>query len=476
VENSINTEKRALIVDLDGTFIKSDLLVESFLKLLKLNFLKAVKSLLYIPKGLSNFKNYIAKEVDLNIESIPKNKEVLDLIKTRDSYLVTASNEKYAKQIHQSTNIFIKSFGSSSDLNLKGKNKLIFLKKEFTEFDYIGDSKADFPILLESNTAFTVNYNPKLVKKLNSQRKNLGKSEVVELKKRENFFLNILKALRVYQWPKNLLVFLPILMAHELGDSKKLLATFFAFICFCITASSIYLLNDLLDLDSDRVHSSKSKRVIAAGDISVFFSLMLASCLGVSSLILSLFLGLDFTFFILIYFLFNFFYSLFLKKVVILDIILLSSFYGLRILSGGAATETPISPWLLVFSLFFFFSLASMKRLSEVLKLQQIKETKAKGRGYLVSDISLLENFSITSSFLAVLVFSLYLNSKNVLKIYDNHQYLWFILPLILYFLLRLVIQTKRGNLKEDPVLYTLKDKLSYVICFLILIIIFMAK
>jgi len=276
--------------------------------------------------------------------------------------------------------------------------------------------------------------------------------------------LSFVKLLRVHQWVKNILLFIPALTAHRLNEPWVLKQTLLAFISFSFLASSIYVLNDWWDLNHDKLHPRKKNRPLASGRIPV------RQALGLMPLILALGMGLGFVVGIsflkvlLVYLFLTSAYSFFLKKVLLWDVLSLAGLYTVRIFAGSVATDIHVSKWLLAFSLFIFLCLAFVKRFSE-LKANPPKEGAVlPGRGYQNFDQETLRTFGAASGYLSVLVFALYINSPEVVQFYKSPQLLWFTCPLILYWISRVWVIAGRGQLQDDPVVFALTDRASYLV------------
>lgn len=287
-------------------------------------------------------------------------------------------------------------------------------------------------------------------------------------------WMPIFQALRPHQWAKNLLVFVPLVLAQKY-DLAMVARAAWAFVAFCSCASAVYVLNDMLDVASDRLHPRKRHRPFASGSLGMplgipLVALLLALGLAVASLTDprcgALLAG---------YFATNVLYSTWLKSQPMLDVIMLSGMYGLRLEIGAVATDTALSPWLLAFALFFFPSLAFVKRYLELRQLEAAGATEASGRGYRVADASLIESLGTASGYVAVLVLALYMNSEQMHALYGNGRLLWLLCPLVLYWITRLWLLAKRGDFDDDPVVFALRDRVSLVVALLAAIVIAMA-
>lgn len=276
----------------------------------------------------------------------------------------------------------------------------------------------------------------------------------------------VIRAVRPHQWAKNLLVFVPMVLGQRYGNDT-ITKAFFAFVGFCACASAVYLLNDMLDVASDRLHPRKRHRPFANGSLGMPAGIGLVILLSLISLALASRANPRCAALLAGYFAANVLYSTWLKSQPLLDVIMLSGMYGLRLETGAAATDTPLSPWLLAFSLFFFTSLAFAKRYVELQQLQAAGATNASGRGYRVIDAGLIESLGPASGYVAVLVLALYMNSDQMHAIYGAGRLLWLLCPLVLYWITRVWLLAKRGELDDDPVVFALRDKASLVVALL---------
>ena len=273
-----------------------------------------------------------------------------------------------------------------------------------------------------------------------------------------------LKAVRAHQWLKNLLVFVPPLMAHRVLDPSALGNASLAFISFSLCASAGYLVNDILDLAADRLHPVKQSRPLAAGELSPTKGAAGIPLLLVAALTVAVFLPSRYLAVLSLYFLLSVAYSWRLKRAVILDVLVLAGFYTLRIIAGGAATETLVSFWLLAFSMFLFLSLGLLKRYAELMQLVNAGRDRPPRRGYQGVDIETLAQLGSASAFMSVLVLALYINSEAVQALYSNPEVIWLLCPLLLYMLGRVWLLARRGELQEDPLVFLLQDRRSQLL------------
>lgn len=465
VRSAVSAELNVpLCVDLDGTLIRTDLLLEQIVLFIKQSpwavFLIAWWGL----RGRSFLKRQLAVRVNVPAEMLPYRHDVLDFLQGqrqsgRRLLLVTASNQNAAERIAAHIGLFDAVFGSDGTVNLKGRTKAGFLVGRFGKrrFDYLGDSYFDLPVWRAARNAFVVG-GKQLAKKA---ARNTPVARVFPSESPS--FIAWLRSIRVLHWTKNLLVLLPALLAHTSKFSVWRQALI-GFLLFGGCASGLYILNDLLDLHSDRQHPTKSKRPFAAGQFPLWVGLAESSVLIGITLLISFLIDLRFAATLVAYAVLTVCYSWKLKKIPLLDVFVLSSFYTVRIWAGGFIAGVPVSEWLTTFSLFFFLSLAMAKRHSELHRASKFVEGGNSGRGYLLNDRELLSMFGIASSFAAVVILCLYARSPEVSALYANPAQLLWLCPLVLYWLTRIWLLAGRGELDLDPVLFAVRDRASWVL------------
>lgn len=271
----------------------------------------------------------------------------------------------------------------------------------------------------------------------------------------------VLRSMRVHQWAKNSLLFVPLILSHNFFNQAMLVNTVIAFFAFSLCASAVYLINDIVDIESDRQHPTKCKRPIAAGELKIPFAIILSISLFILAIGVAWFVGLPFVYTLLTYLLITTIYSFFVKKIILLDVLLLSGLYTFRLMAGSVAAGVEISFWLLMFSIFIFFSLAMVKRYSE---LKNITTDVVIGRGYRKDDMPLLLNMGIVSGFLSVLVIGLYINDAGVVAHYSHPDWLWLVSVSVLFWVSKMWFITFRGNMNEDPVMYAIHDRDSLLV------------
>ncbi len=466
-----------LCVDLDGTLIRTDLLWESLVRLLKRNPLWLVVLPFWWWRGRAVLKRQIAARVEVDPATLPYHAAFLDFLRAQKAagrvlVLATASDAELARRVAEHVGIFDDVLASDGATNLRGAAKLAKLTGRFgvRGFDYAGNSAVDLAVWRQAREAIVVNALASLARRAArltqvNDRFCHANSTVVE----------VLRAMRPYQWVKNLIIFVPLLTSHQLANLPLVFKALWAFAAFCLCASAVYVLNDLLDLEADRRHPAKRRRPFAAGDLPLpvglgLVPLLLALGLGLAAALSPGFLGV-----VLLYLLLTTAYSCRLKQVALLDVFVLAGLYTLRLIAGHEATQVAYSAWLLMFSMFFFLSLALVKRFVEVASLRRQNQSATHGRGYLARDWELVASLGAGSGYLAVLVLALYVTSQEVRTLYRQPTLLLLVCPLLLYWISRVWLIAHRGEMHEDPVVFALKDRVSYLVGLLTLAVIWLA-
>jgi 4-hydroxybenzoate polyprenyltransferase/phosphoserine phosphatase len=456
--------RRPLCVDLDGTLVKSDTLMDSLLLLVRSRPLDALQFPLWLLRGKAAVKAEVGSRVSLDVRHLPYNRVLIEYLEVergegRKLYLATGADQQLAERVAAHLGLFEGVLASDGKTNLTAHNKLEGLRKAFGDegYDYIGNASPDLPLLEHAGTAMIANPAPALRARLRSR----GVTVEREFKDRTPSAKAILKAIRLHQWAKNILIFVPMLLAHVLR-AGVLADAAIAFVSFSLCASSTYIANDLLDIESDRRHPRKRNRPFASGDLSVLTGVLTsAALLGGSIAIAAALLPLGYLLWLFLYLIGTLSYSLVLKRVVLVDVILLAGLYTVRLLAGAAAARVDISPWLAAFSVFLFLSLAMVKRFSELQNTQARGQAIANGRGYILSDIEQLRSFGTSSAYTAVAVFMFYIWAHDVSSLYRHSTRLWLITPLLIFWLSRVWLLASRGQLDEDPVIFAVTDRLS---------------
>jgi len=469
---------KPLYVDLDGTLIRTDLLYEAVMCLAKQAPWLCLLLPFWLLRGKAYMKQRIAERVMPVIELLPYNQVLLDYLKQerdkgRRIYLATASHKRYAEAVAEHLGLFDGVLSTEGTRNLSGRRKLAaILKREGEQgFVYAGNGRIDTAVWRHAAAAVVVDAPASVAREA-------ARLTTIEKQIRtpgRPWPLAMIKAMRLHQWVKNVLIFVPALAAHRFSDGALLEQALLAFLAFSLCASSVYLLNDMLDLPADRRHPRKCKRPFASGDLHLKYGLAGVPLLLAGALALALLLPSKFLLVLAVYYALTLAYSFRLKSEPIVDIIMLALLYTIRIVAGSAATAIELSFWLLAFAVFIFLSLALVKRYSELHTMIQQKKTKASGRGYATDDIGVLLALGSASGLLSILVLALYLNSDTVAKLYAHPHVIWLINILLLYWISRIWLLTHRGQMHDDPVVFAVKDRTSAAIAVLIGVCIWLA-
>ena len=452
----------ALFVDLDGTLVATDVLWEAFVRALKAEPWIVLLAPLWLLRGRAGLKRALSDRVAVDAAVLPYRDEVVDYIRDRREsgcrvILATASDRRWADKVADRLGLFDDVIASDGKRNLKGGKKLAAIEAYCEEhgcdhWGYMGDARADVPIWAKAQEVLMVEPASGVLAQFKPDK---------VFGKRRSRLRAIVKALRPHQWSKNMLLLLPLLLAREFTNLELVMQAAAAVASFSLTASAVYVFNDLLDVEADRAHPRKRRRPFASGALPLLFGPPLAASLvavafAIAAILLPpLYLGV-----LTLYLIVNSAYSAALKSKILVDIFILAGLYTLRIYAGGVATELRVSEWLLAFSIFIFTSLAFAKRHVEMARVAKEGGTEAKGRGYQVGDLSMIESIGPTSGYLAVLVFALYIQN-GLPTFYTNKSLLWLTCPLILYWVTRLWFLAKRGELNDDPVVFAVTDKVS---------------
>ena len=421
--------------------------------------------------GRARLKRMLAEGLALDPAALPYDAQVIAYVQAwRDAggrtALVSASDAGVVQAIADHLDLFDEVHGSDGVKNLKGPNKAAFLADRFAAggYAYMGDAAADLPVWRGARRAITVNAPAGL-----RRAAERAAPQTEHLTTATRGIRDHLRALRPHQWLKNTLVFLPTLAAHDLGPASLVLALL-AFVSFSLVASGVYVLNDLLDLAADRAHPRKRERPFASGRVPLAHGAVMASGLFILGGLAALSLGTAFTGVMLAYFVLTTAYSLYLKRRIVIDIVVLAGLYTIRIVAGGIATGIDLSVWLLAFSIFFFLSLAAVKRQAELVDGAARGDLKASGRGYTVEDLPVISMIAICAGYVSVLVMALYVSSPAVVVLYDRPNFLWGISAVLLYWVTNMIMTAHRGQMHDDPVVHAAKDRTSLTCLVLILV------
>jgi 4-hydroxybenzoate polyprenyltransferase len=453
---------RPLVVDLDETLLATDLLLESLFAYLSTNPLRVVKVVSSLSRGRAQLKADVARETSIDVALLPYNQEVLSLIQNardsgREVYLASASNERYVERVADGLGLFVGWFASNDTRNLSGKAKADLLVERFGArgFDYIGNSRADLAVWAVAAGNVGVGAPARVA------------AELRRLDPAARFLPapgrglhDWLKLFRVHQWTKNGLVFVPILAAH-LFTLSGIMAAVGGAVCFSLVASATYVINDLVDVQSDRKHRSKKKRPLASGTVPIGKALAAAVAFILIAFALALALSLPFAAVLATYMVATIAYSFWLKRKMMVDIVTLASLYTLRVIGGAAVVNMMPSEWIIAFSMFLFTSLALLKRYVELTGRIDASLPDPPDRNYRKTDVPMLGALAAASGLNAVTVFALYISSDTVHRLYRHPLALWIICPILLYWIGRALILADRRLIDDDPVKFALRDPIS---------------
>jgi 4-hydroxybenzoate polyprenyltransferase len=462
---SVVPNTRPLVVDLDGTLLRSDMLLEAAFSLLRHHPARLLPALGWLRRGKSHLKAQLAHAVALDVTTLPYNQPLLAFLAQqkaagRTLVLATASHQQHADAVARHLGLFDRVFASSTDLNLSSQHKQGVLVDAYGErgFDYIGNSHDDLVVWASSCNAYLAD--PEWGVEQAASR--LGNVQGVFSTAQQGWRIWA-RQLRLHQWAKNVLLFVPLLAAHQAGDIALLARGVLAFVAFGLCASSVYLLNDLLDLQDDRRQAKKQLRPLASGAVRIKTAVMLLPALLMAAFALSAWLlPWQFTLMLAAYYGLTLAYSLVLKRIMTVDVIALAMLYTLRIIAGAGALGVGLTFWMLAFSMFLFLSLALVKRYAELHGSQAPGQPVAvHGRGYYGSDLHMLATLGAASGYLSVMVLALYIQDPATAAHYRHPQLIWLACPLLLYWITRTWMVTHRGWMHDDPVVFALKDRNS---------------
>jgi 4-hydroxybenzoate polyprenyltransferase len=468
-------------VDLDGTLVKSDTLLDSVIVLARQSPRTLLQFPQWIAEGKAAFKRNVSSVVALDVVHLPYNQPLLEYLRQqhaagREIYLATGADHLLAERVAAHLGLFTGILASDGAVNLTGPNKLAAFQQHFPAgFSYIGNARPDLPLLTHCTDPMVANPSHALRAGLRAAAVQPVRTFTDSATPAKTW----LRAIRLHQWAKNTLIFLPLLLAHVRAAGPAV-ASLLAFFSFGLAASATYVFNDLLDLEADRHHPRKRSRPFAAGDLSPIAGaatilLFLALSLAIALLLPRVLTALSpqflwngqgiFIEWLIIYAISTTVYSLRLKRMILVDVMVLACLYTIRILAGSAAAGVKVSPWLAAFSIFFFLSLAFVKRFSELesvsLRSEPSSAAAVKGRGYRVSDLEQLRSFGTASGYASVVVFALYIGNEVAQNLYPHHARLWLLVPVLLLWLSRLWLKASRGELEEDPMVYAITDPRS---------------
>jgi 4-hydroxybenzoate polyprenyltransferase/phosphoserine phosphatase len=466
-----------LCVDLDGTLIKTDTLLEILVRAIRMSLLTIFRVPFWLFQGRANLKSKLASYAGIDAQLLPYREDVLEWLRCerasgRRIVLVTAADISVARAVAAHLNLFDDVMGSGEHTNLKGEAKLRAMQNRFgAEFDYAGDAAADLKIWPHCRDSIVVHARAPVLRA--AQRH----SHVVKVFPRLPITFRVIRRqLRIHQWSKNLLVLVPAIAAHRIFEYDIFLQCIALFAAFSLWASFIYILNDILDLENDRQHHSKKSRPLASGDLGILPAILAASGLFIGSILIAWTFVPSAIPALSLYLAVNWAYSSYFKRVPLMDAFCLSGLYVLRLIAGHSVGPIAYSPWLLSFAMFIFLSLAWCKRVSELTNLQVNAVQQPIGRGYRVTDLPLVTTLGICSGFSSGILFALYTASPHIMNLYPEPGFLLMFMPLFLGWLSRVWLIACRGEMDEDPVMFAVKDRFSYFVVAAGIVLLFLAR
>jgi 4-hydroxybenzoate polyprenyltransferase len=450
-----------LVVDLDGTLTLTDTLYESFVKFLFRNPAAAVAGALHAVRGPAAVKRHIARQCRPDPATLPYRADLIAMVtaeKTRGRavHLVTAADQAIADDVALHLGLFETATGSDGQLNLKGPNKLAHLRKTFPGgFIYAGDGSADLPVFTGARGVILCDVAGPTAGRIAEAKVPV----VATLRRPRNLAQAWLHALRVHQWAKNLLLFVPLFVGHAFGDPKAIVSSALGFALLCLLSSATYILNDLADLDADRAHASKRRRPFASGGLKIVHGLIAAPAMIIAALVGAFALSPPFAVALAAYFILTTVYSFGLKRIALLDVFVIGLLFTLRIVMGAEVASLPHSAWLLSFALSFFISLALSKRHGEVMSADA---GEIAGRGYHRTDWPVTLTFGIGIGLVSVVIMLLYMTNDAAPSGFYHHPGLLYVIPALLtLWLMRIWLLSHRMELHDDPVVFALRDRVS---------------
>ena len=466
-ERAAFVPRRPLVVDLDGTLVRSDLLIETAFSELGTRPRSVFDMFRALLRGKAALKHRLSQPVNFDPATLPYDDAVLAFIRRaraegRPVYLASASHERLVGAVAAHLGLFTGWFASDEMNNLAGRAKAERLVQEFGErgFDYIGNGAADLHVWAQTSKAIAIRAPGRVARRLS-----VVSSDVEHLSCPRPTWKTWARMIRVHQWAKNALVFLPLLAGHAFGVEPAIQALL-AFVAFSVCASGVYVLNDLIDLQDDRRHRTKCNRPLARGDIPLHSGVLAVPLLLGSSLAVAATVSLPFLAVLVGYFGLTTAYSLFLKRMLILDVVTLALLYTVRVIGGAVAIQVAVSPWLLAFCLCLFMSLALLKRFVELTGRADSNRGESSApeptsRDYRVSDMGMVGALAAAAGFNAVTVLALYISTDDVAQYYARPELLWLVCPILMYWIARAMMLAQRRAMHDDPVVFAMKDKVS---------------
>lgn len=468
-----------LVVDMDGTLIRSDSLLEGCVQLWRDRPLQIAKLPWWLSSGRAGFKRALADAVSFNADQLPYNEALIDTLRAEQAHrpivLCTAADHRFANAVAEHLDLFDDVIATRDGVNLKSDAKAAALVERYGKrgFDYAGNDVADIAVFEQARRAIVVNPTPALRRRVPT----IANAEDGPSIRGNSLLSAHWRALRPNQWAKNVLVFVPLLAAADKTSLPHALNAVLALIVFSAVASSVYLLNDLVDLPTDRKHPRKRFRPFADGSLPIVNGLALIPALLIFGFSLAWYISPTFTGVMAVYAVLTLLYSFWLKRLALLDTLVLAGLYTLRILAGAAAIVVVPSVWLLSFSMFLFLSLALAKRHSELMEMQESMSSEhIPGREYRAGDLMVLISQGSASGYSAVLVLALYINSDSVRTQYRHPEVIWLICPLVLYWINKLWLNSQRRQIHDEPIVWAMRNRVSRGIALLSVVLLLVAR
>ncbi|MEN6542644.1 UbiA family prenyltransferase [Parvibaculum sp.] len=475
MNETILAQDYVLCVDLDGTFSRTDTLTEAVLLLLKQRPWALFLLPFWLLRGKAHCKAEIARRISFDPEALAYNDELVGWLREehasgRKIVLASGADRRIVEAIAAHHGFFGDVIASDGVVNMTGKAKAAALKDQFGRYAYVGNASVDMPVWAQAEAAMLAAHSEAVERELSKQ---VSFDRVFRRDDaRPSTFRLWLKALRIHQWVKNGLLFAPLILAHQVFDQAKLLSVGLGFLAFSLCASSVYLLNDLLDLGADRKHPTKRLRPFAAASLPLEQGIVAIPILLAAGFSLAVYVDMPFAAVLGVYYLVTLAYSLDLKRRALVDVFTLAALYTLRILAGGVVAKVALSPWLLGVSIFLFLSLGVVKRVAEIESGRRRGVQLLHGRGYRSEDLFILQMLGVAAGYASVVVLALYVSAPGSRALYPHHHFLWLFAPLMLYWISRVWLLTHRGEMHDDPIVFALKDRTSRAIGLLAIAII----
>lgn len=452
---------RPLIVDLDGTLVRSDLLIETAFSELSRRPHSAFGMVRALKAGRASLKHRLSEPAHFDPALLPYDDKVLQVIQSasaqgRPVYLASASHQRLVSAVADHLGLFTGWFATDETTNCAGEEKAKILIREFGEggFDYIGNDKADLQVWRHAAKAYAIRTPSAVARQLSDH------ADVEHLVHEPPTWRTWARLLRVHQYAKNALVFVP-LFSDQLLNVTNAVQALLAAIAFSLCASSVYLLNDLVDLQDDRAHRNKCRRPLASGEVPLSqallaIPLLLVLAFAVAGTVSWAFIGI-----LAAYYALTTAYSFWLKRKMILDVIALSVLYTMRLVGGAVAISATLSPWLVTFMMSWFLALALVKRHVELIGRREANLPDSKSRDYRNADAAMVGSLAAAAGLNALTLLALYISSDTVQNLYARPELLWLAAPALTYWMARVLMLAHRGVMHDDPVVFAFKDKVS---------------